>query len=112
MNDKYLLTYELDNPQERNHVHVFDLTDIYNRRMWMEHANHALRVAKRYEDHLSLIVVDIDYDFKVVNDTRGHQKGDRVLQVLAAALKEQSRGSDVVGRYGGEEFVVLCPKPF
>jgi diguanylate cyclase (GGDEF)-like protein len=88
---------------------IDDLTDIYNRRMWMEHANHALRVAKRYEDPLSLIMVDID-DFKVVNDTWGHQKGDRVLQVLAAVLKEQSRGSDVVGRYGGEEFVVLCPR--
>ena len=88
---------------------IDELTQIFNRRMWMEYAEHTLKTAKRYKDPLSVIMIDID-DFKTVNDTWGHQKGDKVLQVIASILKEKSRESDIVGRYGGEEFVVLCPR--
>ena len=88
---------------------IDELTNIFNRRMWMEYAEHTLKTAKRYKDPLSVIMVDID-DFKVVNDTWGHQKGDKVLQIVASILKEKSRESDIVGRYGGEEFVILCPR--
>ncbi len=91
------------------HASIDELTNIFNRRMWMEYAEHTLKTAKRYKDPLSIIMVDID-DFKVVNDTWGHQKGDKVLQIVAAVLKEKSRESDIVGRYGGEEFVILCPR--
>jgi diguanylate cyclase (GGDEF)-like protein len=91
------------------HASIDELTNIFNRRMWMEYAEHTLKTAKRYKDSLSLIMIDID-DFKTVNDTWGHQKGDKVLQVVASILKENSRESDIVGRYGGEEFVVLCPR--
>ncbi len=88
---------------------IDELTNIFNRRMWMAYAEHTLKTAKRYRDPLSIIMIDID-DFKTVNDTWGHQKGDKVLQVVASILKEKSRESDIVGRYGGEEFVILCPR--
>ena len=88
---------------------IDELTNIFNRRMWMDYAEHTLKTAKRYKDPLSIIMVDID-DFKTVNDTWGHQKGDKVLQIVASVLKEKSRESDIVGRYGGEEFVILCPR--
>ncbi|NTU79819.1 MAG: response regulator [Chloroflexales bacterium] len=63
---------------------------------------------QRYGSWLSVAMIDIDH-FKRVNDTYGHATGDRVLKSLARLLRQQLRASDVVGRYGGEEFVVLLP---
>ncbi len=86
-----------------------ELTQIFNRRRWLESAEHALKTAKRYGGVLSMVILDID-NFKSINDTWGHQSGDRVLRETAAIIKEYSRESDIVGRYGGEEFVILCPR--
>ena len=86
-----------------------ELTQVYNRRRWLESAEHSLKTAKRYGGALSMIILDID-NFKSINDTWGHQSGDKVLRETAAIIREYSREADVVGRYGGEEFVILCPR--
>ena len=65
--------------------------------------------AERYQGHFSLAMLDID-DFKLLNDTYGHPAGDVVLRQVAALLKENTRASDVVGRYGGDEFLLILPE--
>ena|GEM_PF-1821632 len=84
------------------------LTGILNRRTWMEMAEKELTRAQRYKYPFSIIMLDID-DFKRVNDSWGHQAGDKVLQTIGSILKKNSRKVDLPGRYGGEEFVVLLP---
>ncbi|WP_278373921.1 GGDEF domain-containing protein, partial [Idiomarina abyssalis] len=64
---------------------------------------------KRYEDTASVIMMDIDH-FKQVNDTYGHQIGDRAIQLIADIILGSQRETDACGRYGGEEFVILLPK--
>lgn len=63
-------------------------------------------LARRHQTPLSVILVDVDH-FKRINDLFGHQQGDQVLQKVAECLKQTTRGSDIVFRYGGEEFVIL-----
>lgn len=75
----------------------------YNERMAMEHSRWL-----RSGQHLSLVVLDIDR-FKSINDTFGHQAGDRVLKYLARELSSQIRAQDFFGRFGGEEFVLILP---
>jgi diguanylate cyclase (GGDEF)-like protein len=65
-------------------------------------------MAKRLHQHYALVLLDVDH-FKTVNDRYGHAAGDAVLQGIAAALQQAGRKSDLVGRYGGEEFVVVLP---
>lgn len=65
--------------------------------------------ARRTGSPLSVVFLDLDH-FKSVNDTYGHRVGDRVLVETARALRESLRGSDILGRYGGEEFLVVCPR--
>jgi two-component system cell cycle response regulator len=83
------------------------LTGVYNKRALIDHANRKLRSAVRYSRALSVLVCDIDH-FKRVNDTYGHDVGDVVIRGLADLLKRVKRDTDVVGRFGGEEFVVVC----
>ena len=85
------------------------LTKIFGRRYveaWLE--TEYARV-KRYNTDLALVLFDIDH-FKKINDTYGHQAGDFVLQELAATVKSVIRQADVLGRYGGEEFLVCMPE--
>ena len=82
------------------------LTGIHNRRYFDERFLDEIDRAKRYGESLSLVVCDIDR-FKQVNDTFGHQVGDMVLTQLADILKKNRRKSDVVARYGGDEFAML-----
>jgi diguanylate cyclase (GGDEF)-like protein len=82
------------------------LTNCYNRRFLDEVQLHELHQHRRYGLPLSLLYLDID-NFKAVNDTRGHIMGDRVLRTLANLLREQTRQSDYVLRWGGDEFLVL-----
>ncbi len=84
------------------------LTGLFNRRTWMEMAEQEFMRAQRYKYSFSIIMLDID-DFKKVNDNWGHQAGDRVLKTIGAILRKNSRKVDLLGRYGGEEFVVLLP---
>lgn len=82
------------------------LTGLLNRRALLEYAALALSLASRHERALGLVLCDIDH-FKRVNDTKGQQVGDAALVAVADALRAAVRESDKVGRYGGEEFLVL-----
>ncbi|MBO2445784.1 GGDEF domain-containing protein [Actinomadura barringtoniae] len=83
-------------------------TGLLNAAAWQREADTELARAQRSHDPLALLLIDIDY-FKRVNDTHGHLVGDQVLIGVASTLCSQLRDYDVVGRFGGEEFVVLLP---
>jgi diguanylate cyclase (GGDEF)-like protein len=85
------------------------LTGVYNRRRLEEKLTAELGRAVRYKRPLSLLIFDIDH-FKRVNDERGHLAGDEVIRHVAKVASACLRDSDLVGRYGGEEFVVLLPE--
>ncbi|MGE5624099.1 MAG: two-component regulator propeller domain-containing protein [Bacillota bacterium] len=85
------------------------LTRLANRRHFMERAESEFERSRRYQRELSAFLLDADH-FKAINDTYGHDTGDRALRLLAAACRESLRHLDVIGRYGGEEFVVLLPE--
>lgn len=83
------------------------LTGLANRARLETEVEVELRTARRYDQPCALIMIDIDH-FKRINDRHGHLAGDEVLRTLAAILREGVRESDTVGRWGGEEFLVLC----
>ncbi len=84
------------------------LTGLYNRRFLDIIEARELALCKRESKHLAVIMVDVDH-FKKVNDSYGHPAGDEVLKRLASLLLEKVRATDVVCRYGGEEFLLLLP---
>ncbi|MBW2188944.1 MAG: diguanylate cyclase [Deltaproteobacteria bacterium] len=83
------------------------LTGCLNKRALLDHMEQKLMAAQRFGRKLSLIVTDLDH-FKAVNDTYGHAAGDRVLKELGEVLRRVKRETDIVARFGGEEFCVLC----
>ncbi len=85
------------------------LTRLQNARSFWDILAHELKMARRYNQPLSLLMIDVDH-FKLVNDNHGHPSGDYVLKELAVILKRSVRESDVVARTGGEEFSVILPK--
>jgi len=85
------------------------LTGIFNRSHFLSLVEQEIIRSKRYNRHFSLMMLDVDH-FKRVNDTFGHQDGDRVLQALVTQCEEGLRETDDLGRYGGEEFMVLLPE--
>jgi diguanylate cyclase (GGDEF)-like protein len=85
-----------------------DLTGVCNRRHFLERLQNEIDRARRYAQPFGLLFIDID-NFKELNDSFGHQLGDRMLTELGTILKHWARSSDLVARYGGEEFVVLLP---
>lgn len=85
-----------------------DLTSLLNRRVFFTIAVQFAYLAQRTGAAMGVLMIDVDH-FKSVNDDLGHLVGDKVLRSLAATLKGKLRRSDVIGRYGGEEFVVLLP---
>lgn len=84
------------------------LTLVGNRRHLQERLASAFQDALVHRSALSLLLIDLDH-FKTVNDSYGHQAGDAVLQHVSRLLLQHSRGGDAVGRWGGEEFLILCP---
>jgi diguanylate cyclase (GGDEF)-like protein/PAS domain S-box-containing protein len=86
------------------------LTGLYNRKMFMQQLDEALRQGYRYSGKLAVLFVDLD-NFKKVNDTRGHECGDVLLSLVAERIRELVRDSDIVGRFGGDEFVILLVNP-
>lgn len=85
------------------------LTGINNRRRIDEFLDEQLDRAKRYKRPFSVIMVDID-GFRKVNESLGHYKGDQILLSFAVVLDNRSRTSDLVGRWAGEEFLIICPE--
>jgi diguanylate cyclase (GGDEF)-like protein len=85
------------------------LTGLHNRRWITELLESELRRATRYNTALSIILMDVDH-FKAVNDRHGHQAGDRVLIRIAEVIRSSVRATDLVGRWGGEEFMILSPE--
>ncbi len=84
------------------------LTRVYNRRVFRDWCNKELARSKRVGSTFSLLVVDVDH-FKRVNDRFGHRAGDLVLCAIVEQMQDSVRGIDVLGRWGGEEFVALLP---
>jgi diguanylate cyclase (GGDEF)-like protein len=83
------------------------LTGLHNKRAMLEAAHQKVQAAARFGRNLSVVICDIDL-FKAVNDTHGHDVGDLVIKGLGEVLNRQKRSTDLVARFGGEEFVVLC----
>lgn len=95
---------------DRDHVRVLadrdPLTNILNRRAWTEAATRLLTDAAGSDRSIALLFLDLDY-FKTLNDLRGHAAGDRALVTVAQVLGSELRPTDLLGRYGGEEFVAM-----
>ncbi|MBI3153088.1 MAG: GGDEF domain-containing protein [Chloroflexi bacterium] len=89
-------------------AHVDPLTFLINRRSIVKELQDEVLRAERYHSMLSISIVDVD-NFKAVNDTHGHPIGDEVLRQVAYQLRESIRHPDIVGRYGGEEFLIILP---
>ena len=85
------------------------LTGVLNARAFTERLGDELDRKRRYARPLSLLYLDLD-DFKVINDSHGHQTGDAVLRLVADAIRSSVRQADAVGRMGGDEFAVLMPE--
>ena len=86
-----------------------ELTGVFNRRHLLELSARAVQLAQRHDHPLSVIIVDIDH-FKAVNDRQGHLAGDALLKEIAALFRARLRTTDILGRYGGDEFVITLPE--
>ena len=99
---------EIENIQKKvDYLAYHDqLTGLYNRANFEEYLEHALSIAKRKKENLSVLFIDLDR-FKVINDTLGHDIGDKVLIEIAKRLKHTLRKSDFISRWGGDEFIAI-----
>ena len=84
------------------------LTNLYNRRFLNEFMEREQALARRNQKPLAVVMLDLDH-FKQLNDQFGHQTGDKVIEMVAKHLLRQSRRTDILFRYGGEEFLVILP---
>jgi diguanylate cyclase (GGDEF)-like protein len=109
-----VLTILLAKAVQDNHMTTMNLaatdwlTGLHNRRSFETIADMEIKRQKRYGGAFSLAVIDLD-GFKALNDSRGHDIGDKALQLVADVLREHTRQSDTVARLGGDEFAVLMP---
>lgn len=94
----------------RNHTLAMqdDLTGLNNRRSIQQVLTQQIALAHRSQRSLALLLIDIDH-FKQINDTHGHLSGDKALRDVAVCLRERLRAQDMVGRWGGEEFIAILP---
>ncbi len=96
--------------EETRHLSITDsLTGIFNRRHFINLAQREFQRSRRYQRPLSLIMMDLDH-FKKINDDHGHLVGDKVLRTVAKLCEKKLRESDIIGRYGGEEFLIMLPE--
>lgn len=94
--------------QQRHLAQTDPLTGVHNRRHLFQLAGHEFDLARRYGHPLSIIMFDLDH-FKEINDNFGHALGDRVLEQVSGVSRSQLRDVDQIGRYGGEEFMIVLP---
>lgn len=90
-------------------IHYDALTGLYNRRAIEDYLKQELERVRRYQRQMSVLILDLDF-FKKVNDSYGHDFGDKVLIAVADVLRANIRGIDYAGRFGGEEFLVIMPE--
>ena len=102
------LTVNLFHPKIEAMAIIDDLTGLYNRRKIQELFHREIMYARRYKQPLSMMMIDID-SFKSINDLYGHLAGDEYLKLLSDTLRKGIREIDYIGRWGGEEFVVILP---
>ncbi|MBN2628284.1 MAG: GGDEF domain-containing protein [Spirochaetales bacterium] len=109
--NELLLTFELEEKnRELKDASLKDaLTGLSNRRYLMDFISHEIAGYRRTGSPLSVLLIDVDH-FKKINDSLGHAAGDRVLREIARILSDFSRERDLVVRYGGEEFLIVCPE--
>ena len=86
-----------------------ELTGVFNRRHLMELSGRAVQLAQRYHQRLAVMIADVDH-FKAVNDIQGHLAGDALLRRIAALFRARLRATDILGRYGGDEFIITLPE--
>jgi len=104
------IRYDITIKKELEKITLTDtLTQIPNRLHLDNNYTNEVERAKRYNGTFSLILIDIDL-FKNINDNYGHQVGDVILKEIASILKYSIRKSDILGRWGGEEFLIICPE--
>lgn len=100
---------EEKNENLKNLAITDQLTELYNRTKIDEELELAVQKFKRYQNSFSLVMIDIDH-FKSINDQFGHQTGDKVIKEFANYLQQRTRAVDISGRWGGEEFLIICPE--
>ncbi|MCD4719792.1 MAG: diguanylate cyclase [Desulfobacula sp.] len=88
-----------------------DLTGLFNKAYMQDALSQHISLAKRHNTDLSILFLDID-DFKGINDTFGHHSGDIVLKNVAHTISQEMRASDIIARFGGDEFVILMPNTY
>ncbi|MFD1736748.1 diguanylate cyclase [Bacillus salitolerans] len=103
-----LVTPKIEKVLATEQVTTDDLTGLFKRDFFLEKLGSEFKKAKAYGTHLSFIMLDLD-DFSEVNNVFGHIEGDRVLKEVSSQLRQSVRNGDIVGRYGGEEFIVILP---
>ena len=108
-----ILSLSIKNAQEYNKLRAEVVTDsltgIYNRKGLEDFLKKEFQRAKRYGKSLTFVIIDMD-NFKIINDSYGHQAGDHILKEFAVRLKNLLRQPDIIARYGGDEFAILLPE--
>jgi diguanylate cyclase (GGDEF)-like protein len=95
--------------QEKELARTDPLTGIANRRYFIELANAEINRARRYKHPFTVVHIDLD-NFKTVNDRFGHSAGDALLRLVCSTIRNNIRATDIVARFGGDEFVILLPE--
>lgn len=108
-NQELFLVEKSEYAQIKDSAYHDPLTGLYNRRYLKDYLEKEFEKARRYPIVFSILFLDIDH-FKTLNDRFGHMCGDRILQNVAKIFKDFSRSSDLVARFGGEEFVIVMPQ--